>query len=332
MHQHRYTSLDRIINRDAKKVEDALSPFFMVVAINSGRARVGRSTSLVEQHTADRLKFLELMGLAELADANTWRVRRDFEFENILRAMQRSVDRQKMLATHGVLMSDERLPLAVLDFRRLTALEGRIFGAWGGGQGRHAGRSYFMLEGTDGQVHYVYYTPELEARTQPGRSANQFVCASPKVILRRASGDQHWRVGGFRVDFAQQGLSARNRATAYPARDGFTGGGLECMARSLPESPNRGCNASRTHRHPAKETGRDRRRDQLSRRQFNFVGSEVGTVRKFRELLPPPLFKRNDHEQVRLHGHGVVPDAAERNSEIDRPIFPQFPAVVILAS
>jgi hypothetical protein len=29
----------------------------------------------------------------------------------------------------------------------------------------------------------------------------------------------------------------------------------------------------------------------------------------------PPLFKRNDHEQVRLHGHGFVPDAAERNSE-----------------
>ena len=39
-----------------------------------------------------------------------------------------SADRQKMLAqAHGVLMSlDERLPLAVLDFRRLTTLEGRI--------------------------------------------------------------------------------------------------------------------------------------------------------------------------------------------------------------
>ena len=174
VHQHRYTSLDRIIKRDAKKVEDAISPFFMVVAINSGRARVGRGTSLVEQHTADRLKFLESMGLAEPADPNTWRVRQDFE--NILRAMQRSTDRQKMLTAHGVLMSDERMPLAVLDLRRLTALEGRILVHGEEDTGRQAGRSYFMLEGTDGQVHYVYYTPELEAaRSQGVLRTNSFV-------------------------------------------------------------------------------------------------------------------------------------------------------------
>jgi type IV secretory pathway VirD2 relaxase len=156
VHQHRYTSLDRIIKRDAKKLEDAISPFFTVVAINSGRARIGRSTSLVEQHTADRLKFLESMALAEPADPNTWHVRQDFE--NVLRAMQRSADRQKMLTAHGVLMSDERLPSAVLDVRRLTALEGRILVHKEEDSGRHAGRSYFMLEGTDGRVHYAYYT------------------------------------------------------------------------------------------------------------------------------------------------------------------------------
>jgi hypothetical protein len=42
--------------------------------------------------------------------------------------------------------------------------------------GRQAGRSYFMLEGTDGQVHYVYYTPELESvRSQGGLRTNSFV-------------------------------------------------------------------------------------------------------------------------------------------------------------
>jgi hypothetical protein len=34
--------------------------------------------------------------------------------------------------------------------------------------GRQAGRRYFMLAGTDGQVHYVYYTPELEAARSKG--------------------------------------------------------------------------------------------------------------------------------------------------------------------
>jgi type IV secretory pathway VirD2 relaxase len=123
VHQHRYTSLDRIIKRDGERVEEADSPFF-TVAMDPNRAGPSRSAQMVEQHTAGRLKFLELLGLAEPTGLNTWRVRQDFE--NILRAMQRSADRQKMLVAHGALMSDERLPLAVLEFRRLTTWEGRI--------------------------------------------------------------------------------------------------------------------------------------------------------------------------------------------------------------
>ena len=142
--------------------------------MDPNRAGPGRSAPLVEQHTAERLKFLESMGLAEPAGPNTWRVRQDFE--NVLRAMQRSADRQKTLAAHGVLMSDERLPLAVLDFRRLTTLEGRILVHGEEDTGRQAGRSYFMLEGTDGRVHYVYYTPEMEAaRNRGGLRTNSFM-------------------------------------------------------------------------------------------------------------------------------------------------------------
>ena len=173
VHQHRYTSLDRIIKRDAEKAAEADSPFFKVAKDLSG-AGLGRSVPPTEQHVAERLKVLESMGLAEPAGPTTWRVRHDFE--NILRAMQRSADRQKMLAAHGVLMSDERLPLAVLDLRRLTSLEGRILVHGEEDSGREAGRSYLMLEGTDGQVHYVYYTPEMEAtRSQGGLRTDSFV-------------------------------------------------------------------------------------------------------------------------------------------------------------
>jgi hypothetical protein len=42
--------------------------------------------------------------------------------------------------------------------------------------GRQAGRSYLMLEGTDGRVHYVYYTPEIEAaRNRGALRANSFI-------------------------------------------------------------------------------------------------------------------------------------------------------------
>jgi type IV secretory pathway VirD2 relaxase len=173
VHQHRYTSLDRVIKREGKGAEEADSPFFTVAKDPSG-ARRGQSGSLIEQHTAERLKVLETIGLAEATGPNTWRVRRDFE--NILRAMQRSADRQKMLAAHGVPMSDERLLLTGLGSRRLTFLEGRILVHGEEDTGRAAGRSYLMLEGTDGQVHYVYYTPEMEAaRGRGGLRTNAFV-------------------------------------------------------------------------------------------------------------------------------------------------------------
>ena len=43
-------------------------------------------------------------------------------------------------------MSDERLPLAVLDVRRLNTLEGRILVHGEEDTGRQVDRSYFMLE------------------------------------------------------------------------------------------------------------------------------------------------------------------------------------------
>jgi len=182
VHQHRYTSLDRIIKRDAERTGEADSPFF-TVSTDPSRAGLVRAP-LVDRHTAERLQVLESMGLAETAGSNTWRVRQDFE--NVLRAMQRSADRQKMLAAHGVLMSDERLPLVVLDFRRFTTLEGRILVHGEDDTGRQAGRSYLMLEGTDGQVHYVYYTPEMEgARGRGGLRTNSF------VRLRKLFADGH---------------------------------------------------------------------------------------------------------------------------------------------
>jgi hypothetical protein len=111
------------------------------------------------------------MGLAEHAGPNLWRVREDFE--NVLRAMQRSGDRQKTLAAHGALRSDERLPLEVHDFRRLTTLEGRILVH---GEEESSGRSYLMLEGTDARIHHVSYTPEMQAARSRGRlRTNSFV-------------------------------------------------------------------------------------------------------------------------------------------------------------
>jgi len=170
---HRYTSLDRALKRDAVWPESGDRTSFTVVR-DPNRDWGNRSARLIHQHTIERLVVLKEMGLAERTDPNLWRVRSDFE--DVLRAMQRSADRQKMLAAHGVLMSDERLPLVMLDLRALTTLEGRVLVHGEEDTGRQAGRSYLMLEGTDGRVHYVYYTPDMEAaRSRGGLRTNSFV-------------------------------------------------------------------------------------------------------------------------------------------------------------
>ena len=56
-------------------------------------------------------------------------------------------------------MSDNRVPIDVLDMRTFTAVDGRILVH---GQDEQAGRNYLMLEGTDAKVHFIEYTPEME--------------------------------------------------------------------------------------------------------------------------------------------------------------------------
>src|ERR1700722_19982928 len=198
------------------------------------------------------------MGLADRADPNIWRVRGDFE--DILRSMQRSADRQKMLVAHGVLMSDERLSLAVLDLRRFATLEGRILVHGEEDTGRQAGRNYFMLEGTDGQVHYVYYTPELEAaRSQGGLRTNSFVrlrklFSGGHPVLKideLEDSESILRNKGYLRETAQRLI----RRGLVPQEDGWNGW-LGRYQKALweaarpPERPR-----------PVKETQRDKRRD-----------------------------------------------------------------------
>jgi hypothetical protein len=87
--------------------------------------------------------------------------------------MQRTTDRQKTLAAHGVVVSDDRLPMTTLEMRDLTSVEGRILVQ---GEDEASGRTYLMLEGTDARVYYIYRTPEMEEmRSSGGLKTNSFI-------------------------------------------------------------------------------------------------------------------------------------------------------------
>jgi type IV secretory pathway VirD2 relaxase len=171
----RYTSLDRIIDRAraARQIGGSDGGSHFVVRRDMNAAG-GEFAKIREQHIAARLIVLQKMGLAEETASGEWRVRSDLE--GVLRAMQRAGDRQKMLAAHGALLSDERLQLVVLDQQKLRSLEGRVLVHGEDEFGGNAGRHYVLIEGTDAKVHLVYYSPALEeARSRGQLRPNSFV-------------------------------------------------------------------------------------------------------------------------------------------------------------
>ena len=148
--QVRYTSLDRAINQgNAAGAE----PRHFVVS-----CRPGPRT----QFQVARLRFLEGMGLARRLDAETWEVRRDFE--GVLRLAQKTADRQRTLALGGVLRSDERLPIRSLEYRAIDEIDGRILVH---GE-EESGRSYMMLECTDGVVYAINHTRAMQELRNTG--------------------------------------------------------------------------------------------------------------------------------------------------------------------
>ncbi len=185
----RFTSLDRAIQRRREAIPAPASPMseFVLVTNLAPSGRRVSAAQLREQHIAERLQHLSTMGLARASEPGNWQVREDFE--QVLRTMQKANDRQRMLAAHGVLMSDERLAVEVLDFRKLKSVEGRVLLHGEEEQGRNAGRPYLLLESTDARVYYVYYTPEIEEARSRGllrtnsfaRLKRQFVDGRSKV-------------------------------------------------------------------------------------------------------------------------------------------------------
>jgi type IV secretory pathway VirD2 relaxase len=169
--EERFTSLDRRLLRNAQKISSDLGPSHFAITRNPMRAGSTEMAHLRARHEVARLAVLGRMGLAESIGPNKWRLRGDFD--QILRAMQRTGDRQRTIAAHGSLMSDERLPIEVLDLRQITSVEGRVLVH---GQDEQSGRSYLMLEGTDAKVYFINYSREMEeARRRGELRTNSFV-------------------------------------------------------------------------------------------------------------------------------------------------------------
>jgi len=183
--EYRFTSLDRAILSDADRVPPELGSDTFRIEKHPSADGSPDPVRRHARHIVARLAVLERMGIAVATGPNSWCVRRDLE--GVLRAMQRTTDRQRTLAAHGVPISDDRLPIQVLDIDRFTDVEGRVLVH---GQDEQTGCSYLMLEGVDAKIHFVQYTAEIERlRADGGLRTNSFlrlrgVSANGKLVLQ----------------------------------------------------------------------------------------------------------------------------------------------------
>ena len=210
--EKRFTSIDRRLLENAQESDSSVGNHYLTLIQNPAW-----------KDEMPRLAMLQRKGLAVLTGANTWRLRRDFE--QILRAMQKTADRQRTLAAHGALMSDERLHIEVLNLRQITSVEGRVLVH---GQDEQTGRNYLMLEGTDAKIHFIEYTPEIErARSRGEVKTNAFVRLRKLSVGEREIFDvsdlsdaermlnNPWQLGEKVQDLRKRGL--------VPTEDGWGG-------------------------------------------------------------------------------------------------------------
>jgi type IV secretory pathway VirD2 relaxase len=157
--QTRYTPLDRILQLS----NDGSSSHF-VVTVDPEDGSLSESTRELQKHLVARLMHLQKMGLAQFVGPHQWSVMADFE--KVLRTLQQSGDRQKMLAAHGALLSDKRLPLQVTTLRQLQSVAGRVLLHT---EDEQTGKRYMLVEGTDANVHLIYHTSATQEARREGK-------------------------------------------------------------------------------------------------------------------------------------------------------------------
>ncbi len=166
--QYWFTSLDRTIQQQARPGSGKPERLYLNL---SSRPPSKAADQFWTDILIKRLQALKQMGLAEDVSPVEWHVKGDFA--KVLRSMQKTADRQKTLATRGIILSDEKSPFISFAIRRTPFLEGRVLLH---GEEEESGRRYLMVEGTDANVYHIYSTSQIDELRSGGQlRPNSFV-------------------------------------------------------------------------------------------------------------------------------------------------------------
>jgi hypothetical protein len=155
--QSRFTGLDRKLKARVAESADG--------SIRIERRRLGHDDiqAITELHLLCRLRHLQTMGLAHEEEADRWELA--LELETSLRAVQKSVDRIKMMEAHGVLATDPSLPFRVLKPSDITSLEGTVLVH---AQDEYSGNNFALVE-TAEEIVRVPHVKEIASMRRDGQ-------------------------------------------------------------------------------------------------------------------------------------------------------------------
>ena len=234
----RPTSLDRYIEKRSLRDDDGNLVYALHGPLNAFGQLLGA-----------RLGVLAKMGLAQ-PNENGWIVRSDFH--QVLKTMQQTGDRQKMLHQYGLLMSDPRLPTVLTPVQDIEALEGRVLAHV---HDDLTGAPQMIFEGTDGKVHFIRHTPVIEQLRAAGNlGSNSFVSLTrvEEGLRIEDHGDAHAYLSSDRLRQGAQELIQRGIVPGETEYSGWLGQYHRALANPRLKTE------LKTERHRAAQAGREK--------------------------------------------------------------------------
>ncbi len=143
-----FTEIDRALIRRAN--DSGLVAF-------EGKQPGGAAQRARRSQDIARLSFLERSGLAFKVDSISWQLSPNLE--KALREQQLATDIIKSRARHSDQILDQRAPIRLTRIEPGQQITGRVVGT--GLENEATDRRYLMLEGDDGQLHYIRQTAAM---------------------------------------------------------------------------------------------------------------------------------------------------------------------------
>jgi type IV secretory pathway VirD2 relaxase len=172
--QDRYTDLDRMILKMATEYEHSE---YLHVSYDGNIPKNDRLRE-VRIKQIKRLTHLETRGLAERTGHMRWRISKSLE--TALRQMQIGNDRLKSLHQNRVTFSDPRLQIHQTDLSKTSNVAGRLIGT---GLDEAKQKTYMLVEGVDGKVHYMYQPKQVQEARGRGLKIDDFIILNSSVFI-----------------------------------------------------------------------------------------------------------------------------------------------------